>query len=69
MPLLKWKDDDDVLKRVNDSPWGLGATVWGADLDRVERIARGIEAGVVWTNQDMVQNPEVAFGGFKSSGA
>lgn len=68
VPLLKWKDDDDVLKRVNDSSWGLGATIWGTDLERVEKLARGVEAGVVWTNQAMEQHPEVTFGGFKSSG-
>lgn len=69
VPLLKWKDEEDVLRRVNDSSWGLGATVWGTDPERIERIARGIEAGVVWAHQaNMEQHPDVAFAGFKSSG-
>lgn len=68
VPLLKWKDDQEVLKRVNDSAWGLGATIFGKDLARVEKLARQVEAGVVWTNTMMQQHPEVPFGGFKSSG-
>lgn len=68
VPLLKWKDDAEVLKRVNDSSWGLGATIFGKDLKRVEGLARRVEAGVVWTNTMMQQHPEVPFGGFKGSG-
>ncbi|KAF2212637.1 hypothetical protein CERZMDRAFT_40860 [Cercospora zeae-maydis SCOH1-5] len=68
VPLLKWNDDKDVIKRVNDSSWGLGATIYGTDLARVEKLARQVEAGVVWTNTMMQQHPEVPFGGFKGSG-
>ncbi|KXT14258.1 hypothetical protein AC579_6707 [Pseudocercospora musae] len=68
VPLLKWNNDDDVIKRVNDSSWGLGATIFGKDLARVEKLARQVEAGVVWTNTMMQQHPEVPFGGFKESG-
>lgn len=57
VPLLKWKDDADVIKRVNDSDWGLGATIYGKDLARVEKLARQVEAGVVWTNTMMQQHP------------
>jgi acyl-CoA reductase-like NAD-dependent aldehyde dehydrogenase len=48
VPLLKWKDDADVIKRVNASSWGLGATIFGKDLARVETLARQVESGVVW---------------------
>ncbi|KJX92118.1 aldehyde dehydrogenase (NAD+) like protein [Zymoseptoria brevis] len=68
VPLLKWKDDAEVLTRVNDSDWGLGATIFGKDLARVEKLARHVQAGVVWTNCMMQQHPEVPFGGFKGSG-
>ena len=57
VPLLKWKDDQELLKRVNDSSWGLGATIFGKDLARVEKLARQVEAGVVWTNTMMQQHP------------
>ncbi|PWY97390.1 aldehyde dehydrogenase [Testicularia cyperi] len=68
VPLLKWKDEDDLIRRVNDSEWGLGAIVWGSNLERVERIARQIESGTVWTNSQVELVPEVPFGGMKSSG-
>ena len=61
VPLLKWNDDADVIARVNDSDWGLGATIFGKDLDRVEKLARQIEAGVVWTNTTMQQHPVSPF--------
>lgn len=57
VPMLKWSDDQDVIKRVNDSSWGLGATIYGKDLARVEKMARQVEAGIVWTNTMMVQHP------------
>jgi acyl-CoA reductase-like NAD-dependent aldehyde dehydrogenase len=57
VPLLKWSDDKDVIKRVNDCSWGLGATIFGKDLARVEKLARQVEAGIVWTNTMMQQHP------------
>lgn len=57
VPLLKWTDDADVIKRANDCSWGLGATIYGKDLARVEKLARQLESGVVWTNTMMQQHP------------
>ncbi len=68
VPLLKWKDEADLLKRVNDSQWGLGATVWGSDNAAAERIARQVESGTVWINRMVSHHPAVPFGGMKSSG-
>lgn len=68
VPLLKWKDEADLIKRVNDSQWGLGATVWGSDNAAVERIARQIESGTVWCSCLVKHHPAVPFGGMKSSG-
>lgn len=68
VPLLKWKDEADLIKRVNNSEWGLGASVWGSDHEAVERIARQIESGTVWTNRMICHHPAVPFGGMKSSG-
>ncbi|KAJ1035262.1 hypothetical protein NDA13_000682 [Ustilago tritici] len=68
VPLLKWKDEADLIKRINDSQWRLGATVWGSDHAAVERIARQIDRGTVWTNRLVCHHPAVPFGGMSSSG-
>lgn len=68
LPLLRWSDEDDVIARANDTPWGLGASVWGKDLDRPQRIARRLEAGTVWLNEIHRYSPHQVFGGHKQSG-
>ena len=68
LPLLRWADEDDVVARANDTVWGLGATVWGADLEAVERIGRRLEAGTVWLNEVHQYSPHQVFGGHKQSG-
>jgi acyl-CoA reductase-like NAD-dependent aldehyde dehydrogenase len=68
LPVLKWRDEEDVIKRANDTPYGLGASVWGRDLDAVERIGRRLEAGTVWLNEIHQYSPHQAFGGHKESG-
>ena len=68
LPLLRWTEEADVVARANDTDWGLGATVWGADLDAVERIGRQLEAGTVWLNEVHQYSPHQVFGGHKQSG-
>ncbi|UZJ57533.1 hypothetical protein CBS101457_006853 [Exobasidium rhododendri] len=68
-PVLKWKDEEEMLERVNDTQWGLGASVWGKNEADVERIARGIESGTVWCNSMQAYDPQVPFGGWKQSGS
>jgi acyl-CoA reductase-like NAD-dependent aldehyde dehydrogenase len=68
LPLVKWRDEDDVVVRANDTDWGLGASVWGRDLETVERIGRQLEAGTVWLNEVHQYSPYQAFGGHKQSG-
>ncbi|AKE01514.1 aldehyde dehydrogenase (plasmid) [Rhodococcus erythropolis] len=68
LPLLRWTDEADVIRRANDTIWGLGATVWGADLEAIERIGRQLEAGTVWLNEVHQYSPHQVFGGHKQSG-
>jgi acyl-CoA reductase-like NAD-dependent aldehyde dehydrogenase len=68
LPVLKWRDEEDVIRRANDTPYGLGASVWGQDLDAVERIGSRLEAGTVWINEIHQYAPDQAFGGHKQSG-
>ncbi|KAK0622078.1 Aldehyde/histidinol dehydrogenase [Bombardia bombarda] len=68
MPILKWRDEEEVLKRANDTNMGLGASVWTKDMDRGRRIADKLEAGTVWINSHFELVSEMPFGGFKWSG-
>jgi acyl-CoA reductase-like NAD-dependent aldehyde dehydrogenase len=68
LPLLKWRDEADVIARANNTPYGLGATVWGKDLGAVQRIGRQIDAGTVWLNEVHQYTPHQVFGGHKESG-
>ncbi|SME96526.1 NAD-dependent aldehyde dehydrogenases [Pseudomonas sp. LAMO17WK12:I1] len=68
LPLLKYKDIDEVIARANDTEFGLAASIWGKDLVLAEHVARRIEAGTVWINHAHQFSPAIAFGGHKSSG-
>ncbi|HSW58337.1 MAG TPA: aldehyde dehydrogenase family protein [Dehalococcoidales bacterium] len=58
----------DVLKLANDSPFGLGASVWTRNVPKAIRFAHEICAGAVWINDHMIIGHELPWGGFKESG-
>lgn len=68
LPVLRWRDEQDVIRRANDTPYGLGASVWGRDLEAVQRIGAQLDAGTVWLNEIHQYSPHQAFGGHKESG-
>jgi acyl-CoA reductase-like NAD-dependent aldehyde dehydrogenase len=68
LPLLKFRDEDEVVRRANNSIFGLGASVWTRDIDAGRRIASRLEAGTVWINTIHELSPNYAFGGHKQSG-
>ena len=68
LPVLKYAKIDDVIARANDSPYGLGGTVWGMDQLRAMDVARRIDAGTVWVNQHLAIDPNIPFRGSKQSG-
>jgi succinate-semialdehyde dehydrogenase/glutarate-semialdehyde dehydrogenase len=63
-------DEDEAVRLANDSPFGLGASVWTRDLDRARRLARRLEAGSVWTNDVAYSygTGQASWGGVKESG-
>lgn len=65
---MQWTDEDEVIRRANNTDMGLGASVWSKDLDEADRLARQLQAGNVWINTHMEIRPDAAFGGHKSSG-
>jgi len=68
LPVVRYSDVDDAVRRANDSEQGLGASVWGADPAAAAAVAERLQAGTVWINQHGGLNPAVPFGGTKSSG-
>jgi succinate-semialdehyde dehydrogenase/glutarate-semialdehyde dehydrogenase len=62
--------EEDAVRRANDSEFGLAASVWSRDLRKADRVARRIEAGVVWVNDFgySFTTGQAAWGGVKSSG-
>lgn len=64
----KFSDEDGVLKRANDTEYGLYATVWTNDIGRAHRLAHGLEAGSVSVNEYPALFPQAPFGGYKQSG-
>lgn len=59
---------DDALMKVNDSRYGLTASIWSNDLGRVMKLIPEIEAGTVWVNNHVPVDPNLPFGGYKQSG-
>lgn len=68
IPILKWRDEEDVLRRVNLDNAGLAAGVYTKDIARAESLARRIEAGSVYINTFEMPNENAFFSGFKDSG-
>jgi len=68
LPVLKYTDIDDVIRRANDSDYGLGGSVWGKDVARATAVARRIDSGTVWVNQYLAIDPTIPFRGSKQSG-
>ena len=61
-------DEAAAVALANDSPFGLGGSVFTQDIDRGKRVARQIETGMVFINSAAVSTPDLPFGGIKNSG-
>jgi acyl-CoA reductase-like NAD-dependent aldehyde dehydrogenase len=68
LPLLRYHDVDEAVRRANDSRFGLCASVWTKNVERGAEIARRLEAGTVWINHHVGSEADMPFGGFKESG-
>jgi aminomuconate-semialdehyde/2-hydroxymuconate-6-semialdehyde dehydrogenase len=60
--------EDEVIRRVNDTRYGLAASVWTSHLQRAHRVSGSIEAGLVWVNSWFLRDLRTPFGGSKQSG-
>jgi len=68
VPIIVYDDVDDVIERANDSPFGLGGSVWGRDTRAAVAVANRLETGMVWVNEMHTQGVDIPFGGHKQSG-
>jgi succinate-semialdehyde dehydrogenase/glutarate-semialdehyde dehydrogenase len=66
--LTRAPDADQAVALANRTEYGLGASLWTADLDRARRLARRVEAGAVFVNATVASDPRLPFGGIKRSG-
>jgi len=68
LPVVRVKDLDEAIAEANNSSYGLGASIWTKNLDRVRLGCEQLNAGIIWINQHLKVAPEVPFGGTKESG-
>jgi aldehyde dehydrogenase (NAD+) len=68
MSVLKFKNVDEIIRRSNDTNFGLAAAVWTRDVAKAHRYASKVRAGTVWINCYDVFDAAAPFGGFKQSG-
>ncbi|HZG84055.1 aldehyde dehydrogenase [Paenibacillus sp.] len=66
--VIPFDSEEEVLEQVNDTHYGLSASVWTNDLRRAHRVAGRIEAGIVWVNTWFLRDLRTPFGGMKQSG-
>jgi succinate-semialdehyde dehydrogenase/glutarate-semialdehyde dehydrogenase len=68
LPLFPFRDEQEVVHLANHNPFGLGANVWTSDPDQAKRVAHHLETGTIAINGMVKSEPNLPFGGVKSSG-
>ncbi|KAL9115337.1 MAG: hypothetical protein Q9227_000658 [Pyrenula ochraceoflavens] len=66
--VASFKTEEQALAMANDTTYGLGSAVFTRDIERAHRVARGLEAGMVWVNSSQDSDFRIPFGGVKQSG-
>ena len=67
-PVIRFKDEADVIAMCNASPFGLASYFYSRDLGRVWRVAEALESGMVGVNTGLITTEVAPFGGVKESG-
>lgn len=65
---IPFDDPEDLMRRSNDTVFGLGSGIWTRDISKAHRYAKMLRAGTVWINCYSAMDPAVPFGGYKMSG-
>jgi acyl-CoA reductase-like NAD-dependent aldehyde dehydrogenase len=68
LSVITFRNEEDAVVKANSITYGLAASVWTNDLGRAMRMARSIQAGMIWTNTVEYWDPSVPYSGQKQSG-
>ncbi|HEY2438369.1 MAG TPA: aldehyde dehydrogenase family protein, partial [Solirubrobacteraceae bacterium] len=68
LPVWRVSSLDEAIERANDTPYGLGSSVWTHDVRVINRVSQEVDAGMTWVNQNHFGYDELPFGGVKQSG-
>jgi acyl-CoA reductase-like NAD-dependent aldehyde dehydrogenase len=68
LPIIRYTRLEDAIRWANETDYGLAASVWGTDRNRLAEVAEQLEAGTVYVNKHAEVAPNIPFGGIKSSG-
>ncbi|KMY22791.1 succinate-semialdehyde dehydrogenase [Actinobaculum suis] len=66
--IYRVKDEEEAIRLANDSPYGLGGSVFTEDIERGKRVARKLDTGMVYLNHPTAVAADIPFGGVKRSG-
>lgn len=68
LSVIEFEDEQDAIRKANDTDYGLAAGIWTRDLARAHRVAHRVQAGKIWINCYNAFPPSAPYGGFKKSG-
>lgn len=68
LPVIKYSNIDEAIRRANASPNGLGGSIWSNDVKKATELAMRLECGTAWVNEHGAIQPNAPFGGIKQSG-
>jgi aldehyde dehydrogenase (NAD+) len=68
LSVMPFDSVEEVIRRANDSPYGLAGGLWTNDAAIIQAVTRGVRTGTMWVNSYSLFDPAVPFGGYKMSG-